>query len=217
MAKQFRNRIARNTGGVAGRAHDQALGRHTTNVTDDSNEFDVHMDSYELNVQKPTLQVHDELLFEEPAGERGQAGQFTDAATALRFMLAGSATLTIVGKQRRYTYKVTLADKNPVYPNDADAWFVALLSGPDNESDFQYLGMIKHNRFNATRASKMREGSVPFDAFAWVFHRLATLHRMPTNAQLWHEGRCGRCNRKLTVPSSIASGFGPECIGKVGL
>jgi hypothetical protein len=25
-----------------------------------------------------------------------------------------------------------------------------------------------------------------------------------------------RCNRKLTVPSSIASGFGPECAGKAG-
>ena len=29
--------------------------------------------------------------------------------------------------------------------------------------------------------------------------------------EVWHEGRCGRCNRALTVPESIASGIGPEC------
>jgi len=29
--------------------------------------------------------------------------------------------------------------------------------------------------------------------------------------EIWHEGRCGRCNRKLTVPASIALGIGPEC------
>jgi hypothetical protein len=33
--------------------------------------------------------------------------------------------------------------------------------------------------------------------------------------EFWHEGKCGRCNRKLTVPSSIESGFGPECINHV--
>jgi len=29
---------------------------------------------------------------------------------------------------------------------------------------------------------------------------------------VFHEGACGRCGRTLTVPESIASGFGPECI-----
>jgi hypothetical protein len=30
-----------------------------------------------------------------------------------------------------------------------------------------------------------------------------------------HEGKCGRCGRKLTVPESVKSGFGPECAGKI--
>jgi hypothetical protein len=34
---------------------------------------------------------------------------------------------------------------------------------------------------------------------------------------VWHEGRCGRCGRKLTVPESIESGFGPECASILGL
>lgn len=29
--------------------------------------------------------------------------------------------------------------------------------------------------------------------------------------EVWHEGSCGRCGRKLTVPSSIETGLGPEC------
>jgi len=27
--------------------------------------------------------------------------------------------------------------------------------------------------------------------------------------------RCGRCGRVLTVPESVESGFGPECIGRL--
>jgi hypothetical protein len=33
---------------------------------------------------------------------------------------------------------------------------------------------------------------------------------------VWHEGSCARCGKKLTVPESIESGFGPECV-KLGV
>jgi hypothetical protein len=29
--------------------------------------------------------------------------------------------------------------------------------------------------------------------------------------EVWHEGRCGRCGRALTVPESVERGIGPEC------
>lgn len=32
----------------------------------------------------------------------------------------------------------------------------------------------------------------------------------------YHEGRCGRCARRLTVPESIINGIGPDCAKKVG-
>lgn len=32
----------------------------------------------------------------------------------------------------------------------------------------------------------------------------------------YHEGRCGRCARRLTVPRSIINGIGPECEKKAG-
>lgn len=34
--------------------------------------------------------------------------------------------------------------------------------------------------------------------------------------EIWHEGKCGRCGRQLTVPESIESGFGPECVKMIG-
>lgn len=228
MAGKYHNRIARNNAaGVVGHRHDVALStikeqaRHNGEWT----EFDEHMTgpvpvrnepaNENAGPSKPAFlySVGDAPLLEEPAGERGMAGQFTDPDVCMHYMLAGSATITIVGQTTRYTYKVTMKHEDQSRP---PVWFVALLAGPDNESDFQYLGMINHGRFNATRASRMREGSKPFDAFKCVWHWLVDLHRMPSNAQLWHEGRCGRCNRKLTVPTSIATGFGPECAGKVG-
>src|SRR5882672_9405186 len=33
--------------------------------------------------------------------------------------------------------------------------------------------------------------------------------------EIWHSGSCGRCGRTLTVPESVLSGFGPECINKM--
>ena len=58
--------------------------------------------------------------------------------------------------------------------------------------------------------------NISFQAFAWF---LASLSRpgteLPEQLEFWHAGRCGRCGRRLTVPASIASGFGPECAGRI--
>jgi hypothetical protein len=52
-------------------------------------------------------------------------------------------------------------------------------------------------------------------AFDWMWTHLLR-DAIPGMLEIWHEGRCGRCSRKLTVPESLKSGFGPECAGKVG-
>ena len=33
--------------------------------------------------------------------------------------------------------------------------------------------------------------------------------------EIWHEGKCGKCGRPLTVPSSIENGLGPSCLKKL--
>jgi hypothetical protein len=151
-------------------------------------------------------------------------GLMTDAKQVLAFMLSGNATLTFKGKSTRYTYKVTKGDE----PTDeqkargwSQAWFVALLTGSDNESDYTYMGIIRTDRrtgvlsFFTAGKTKYNMQSPNVVAFTWAFN-IMLQGRMPIGLEVWHEGRCGRCGRKLTDDESIKNGFGPTCIELMG-
>jgi len=135
-----------------------------------------------------------------------------DTEKALEFMLAGNATFTIRSMKTgaRYTYKVQ-------QPKEGDTrWFVKLLTGPENTSDYKYLGMIDNadKKFRLTGKSTMKSDSLPVKAFDWFFSLLVK-HIEPKNVEIWHAGRCGRCGRVLTVPESVELGLGPECAGRI--
>jgi hypothetical protein len=79
-------------------------------------------------------------------------GQFSDAASARKFMTAGKAFITLVSKKtgERFTYRLVASEPTPDFPDPAT--FVGALTGPDNNSDYSYLGRIDHkNRFWAGR------------------------------------------------------------------
>lgn len=125
------------------------------------------------------------------------------------FVLAGNATLTIRSSktQTRFTYKVVGSKNNR--PGQMPVYFVSLLSGEDNTSDYRYLGTIFADGFRLTRKSTASKDAPSVVAFTW-FSR----HWEDARVDVWHEGRCGRCGRVLTVPESIESGIGPTCAGK---
>ena len=129
------------------------------------------------------------------------------------FILAGKAVFTLlsVNTGTRFTYKVKLADKQN--ENEPDLFFVSLLNGPDNYENYVYIGIIRNGEFRTTAKSKVSDDAPSLKAFAWTWKRIDDI---PDTIQIWHEGKCGRCARKLTVPESIQSGFGPECITKLG-
>ena len=137
---------------------------------------------------------------------------------ALRFLLAGKARFTLVSRKTRtrFTYQV----RTPKGAEEgAGPWFVSLLNGSDNQADYTYMGSVFPDPktgfvFRATRGSKVSSEAPSFRAFGWVFSRLAEGAKIDDLVEVWHEGRCGRCGRVLTVPSSIASGLGPECAEK---
>jgi hypothetical protein len=141
-------------------------------------------------------------------------GQLTDRDTAVRFMTAGKATVTLVSEKTgtRFTYKISAAESG-------DTFFVGLLNGPDNEANYAYLGRIARGIFwqgrKVPRAGDIGRDAPSSKAFDWTWRALMR-GNLPSQLQIWHEGQCGRCGRKLTVPESIASGFGPECLGKLG-
>lgn len=134
---------------------------------------------------------------------------FTSTTEALSFILGGNARFTLrsTKTQTRYTYRVRSSKDKKVH-------FVRLLTDTNNEGSYTYLGMVKHGEFKLTDKSKSSYDSPPVHAFTWT---LAHLQRgsLPAALEIWHDGHCGRCGRALTVPSSLASGFGPECITKV--
>ena len=145
----------------------------------------------------------------------GQAQPFTTAAAALKFMLAGNATVTFQGKASRFTYKISVPKKpDGTIDYGSEIQFVALMNGPDNEGNFCYFGYIKRGVFFHGKKAKISATAPAVKAFDWTYRNLSR-GVLPNGLEIWHEGKCGRCNRKLTVPESVASGFGPECVQHV--
>jgi len=142
------------------------------------------------------------------------------AERIMGFMFAGKATMTLASNKtgNRFTYKITEADKKS--PNDKPMFFVSALTGSDNENGFSYLGIIKEYNdgkvnfsFAKPEKAKIKADAPSAKAFQWAISNILNM-RKPDSLDVWHEGRCGRCNRKLTVPESIESGLGPECASK---
>lgn len=120
------------------------------------------------------------------------------------YALAGHATITIKNPAtgNRFTYRVDQKDGEKF-------WFVELLAGPDNETSYMYLGVIRAaGKFELTRKSRAGWDAPSVLAFGWLTH-----HWEDGRIEVWHDGTCGRCGRKLTVPESVASGIGPTCAG----
>jgi hypothetical protein len=173
-----------------------------------------------------------------------------------RFALAGNAIITMVRPQRtlingdtetveverRFTYRIQRAKPKDGEEDTHRPWFVKVLSGPQNTSDYQYLGTIFSDKFSGGityrhgRKSKIHEGAASARGIAWFVRNLdrllelrvrlekiglfgreevealiADAEKSLNRLRFYHEGRCGKCARVLTVPASIELGLGPVC------
>jgi hypothetical protein len=128
-----------------------------------------------------------------------------------QFALAGNATFTLQSLKTgtRFTFRVRVAEGNDTMH------FCSVLIGPDNQNDYRYFGFIRRGVFfHGGAKAKISADAPSVKAFQWFWTMQA--RGTPTPAlEIHHQGKCGRCGRPLTVPESIQSGFGPECIGKV--
>lgn len=148
-----------------------------------------------------------------------ESHKIEDAAGILQFITAGRAVFTLVSKAsgERRTFRV--AAPKDAQPGDA-LRFVSLLTGPDNTTNYEYVGLVtKIGEELVTRASRGKTPTQPLLAIGWLLAQaqraLAGSPSKLDQVEFWHEGRCCRCGRRLTVPDSIASGIGPECAGKM--
>ena len=131
------------------------------------------------------------------------------------FFKGGHATFTVSNdKDEHLTFKIqqgkTDRDGNPI---ENGPFFTSLLTGPDNENSFTYMGILNPNSMVVypTKASKLKITSKPWKVLAWAIARVHNGWPIPEGYGIQHEGRCCACNRKLTTPESIDLGIGPEC------
>tara|TARA_R110000772_G_scaffold66676_7_gene148385 strand:- start:4847 stop:5269 length:423 start_codon:yes stop_codon:yes gene_type:complete len=136
------------------------------------------------------------------------SGHLLDLEKSKRFILAGNSTFTVVSKstQTRYTFKIKTS-------RTGDVLFVSYLNNTDS---YKFLGTIFKNNATPYKYFHSRKHTNPTSivnkTFDWVYRTIQEQNQSNFDLiELWHEGKCGRCGRKLTVPSSIESGIGPFC------
>lgn len=122
---------------------------------------------------------------------------------ALKFMFAGKSLVTFLNKKtgNRFTFKIKSV-------KNSNLFFVSVLTGPD---DYSYIGTCVEGQYKHGKKSNINNDAQSVKVFDFMLNRLKT-DNLPDFLEVWHEGHCGKCGRKLTVPSSIENGIGPECI-----
>ena len=137
-------------------------------------------------------------------------GMFSSADAFKAFALAGNAVFTVVSKKTgaRFTYRIRQGE------GDKAPHFVSVLVGPDNTTSYKFFATIFGRDFKTMRMgarSKIGRDAPSVNALFWLFAHL-DLHSAPFElVEIWHQGKCGKCRKPLTVPSSIESGLGPVC------
>ena len=91
-------------------------------------------------------------------------GELSSANDALRFIFGGNATFTIRSAKTgtRYTYKIRQKEIGKPF-------FASVLSGQNNESDFDYIGFIPAATRDVLVAGNKGKPDAPsFKALAWT-------------------------------------------------
>jgi hypothetical protein len=151
----------------------------------------------------PVLIVQDSTT---ETGAKTMTNKMISPTNIREFVLAGKSHFTIVSLKTgsRLTYRIQKSE-------DGKRHYVRVLTGPDNTSNYTFLGTIfDETTYRVGSRSKISQTSPSQKAFLWLWQNLRE-GRLPETVEFWHEGKCGRCGRLLTDPTSIERGIGPVC------
>jgi hypothetical protein len=125
---------------------------------------------------------------------------------ALKFIFAGKSIVTFLNTKtnNRFTFKVKVA-------KDSNLFFVSVLTSPDV---YTYIGTCVEGNFKWGKKSVISKDAQSVKVFEYVINKLKS-DNLPDFIEVWHEGFCGKCGKRLTVPQSIETGLGPDCIKKL--
>jgi len=145
---------------------------------------------------------------------------FEDAAAVdLPDFVLDDGTYTLVyedaldGSGQHFTFRVRMVKTGRLEGKRV----VEYLNGPDNSLDFQAFAFVNANSLNVWK--KFERGSLVNRARE--IEAVARQDRAALEAAglLYAErsSRCRRCNKVLTVPASLAAGYGPDCAAIIGI
>jgi len=137
----------------------------------------------------------------------------------LNFLTAPkNAIFTLENEDLYRTYRV-----NKV--KDGDIVFVSLLMGWDNTNfhAYQYIGLLAFKPHITFKPKKQQSYGADTEKISLSFYLLNTLidnilHKSnfeKLDPYFWHEGKCAKCGKKLTVPESIERGMGTICLNRL--
>jgi hypothetical protein len=159
--------------------------------------------------------MQNQLSFTAETDDAGPRAELVDPAVTVAFMLAGDAHVTFQSRRTgtRFTYRVQAAHGEGAFRASTVSHFVAVLTGPDH---YEYLGCIFDRKmYSHGRKSRIAKDAPSAVAFMRVWKHLFA-GKMHPELEVWHEGRCAVCSRRLTTVDSIATGIGPTCRERLG-
>ena len=153
--------------------------------------------------------------------ESGQISLFD----SLNYILGGESTFTILSVKtgKRFTFKCSQSKKwNDTLKKEVpqERWFISVLTGSDNNSDYSYIGTIdsKENGkwvLRLTQKSKISKEAPSYIAFTTILDYLQNsvkfINSLRDKLKIYHDGNCSKCGRHLSDPVSVSVGQGPIC------
>jgi len=124
-----------------------------------------------------------------------------------KFILAGNSYFTVVNEktQNKLTFHV-------IKPKEKGPWFIW---ATNKKGKYCFLGTIFPRNNNIEyhwgwKKGQFTKDSIVNKSFEYLLKKMLA-DSLPESLVFYHDGKCGRCGRRLTDPKSITRGFGPYC------
>ena len=135
---------------------------------------------------------------------KGHIKNFNDVKN---FLFGGKAIFTLKStvSDKHFTFEVKSAGEDK-----PDLFYVSLLNGSDNYSNYTYFGYIAKGKYGYSSKSKLNKSAPGILGFEWFYNNFVK-GGISEKVEFWSEGICSCCGKKLTVPSSLNVGLGDIC------
>jgi hypothetical protein len=136
-----------------------------------------------------------------------------------KYVLGGNATFTLRSLKtgNRFTFRIqqpglkpTAGEDGAIKPPSDVPHFVSVLTGPQNEADYAFLGTIfSDGNYRHGKKSRIARDAKCAIAFEWFWNNHNCLRA--DLCEFFPSGKCCCCGRTLTTPESVEAGIGPVC------